>query len=123
MRDTLEASGECNIGLKGITVGSTPTLLSMAKEIKIFIPFSVLVIFFIGIIVLFLNAQGVFIRTKPGDMWVKTHFEDDPFRETLQDTLKILEVKNGYVKYEDPSTGRVDSGPISWTLSGAKKIN
>lgn len=95
----------------------------MAKEIKIYIPFSILVIFFIGIIVLFLNAQGVFIRTKPGDIWVSTHFEDDPFRETLHDTLKILEVKDGYVKYEDPSTGRVDSGPVSWTLSRAKKIN
>lgn len=55
-----------------------------------------------------------------GQIWVKSYFVDNPFKQTQTDTLYILEVKGEWMKYKKGN--KIDSDRLSYFKHNAKRI-
>lgn len=54
-----------------------------------------------------------------GETWIYQYGDDNPFKETTSHEYLILDVQNGYVKYQDVRTGEINSQGISYFKVGS----
>ena len=83
------------------------------------------IIFIIGIITIILSSQNtqksveekgydeLYKELTIGDVYIDSIFVEDPFRETLYDTVTDLDIKTNYIKYyrsafTDTTSSRID---------------
>ena len=69
-----------------------------------------------GIIVITSDRRKV----KKDQIWMMTHHSDNPFKMTSSNTYLVLDVKDGYVRYQDTVSGIIKSDIIKWFLLGAE---
>ena len=42
-----------------------------------------------------------------GQIWTSTMYEDCPFKETIYDDQRVLNIKKGWIKFKDLETGEI----------------
>lgn len=57
------------------------------------------------------NIKNGHTELIPGQLWIYTQSEDNPFEETVTYLATILAVKNGYVKFDEIKLGKEGAKP------------
>jgi hypothetical protein len=59
---------------------------------------------------------------KPGEIWLYCQHQENPFKDKVCETYKVLDVKEGYVQFQEIGSDRVESSKISWFVIGSTKL-
>jgi hypothetical protein len=73
--------------------------------------FIVITVLTVTTIILLPNNSNFITSVEKGQLWV--YKPEDPFSSICK-TYRVIDVADGYVQYEDISTGRISSSSIRW---------